>query len=100
MRTSTDRIFTTHTGSLPRPASLTDLGDADAVKAAVNEAVRRQREACRVPELRPYLLTCCFPDQPVAGGTRSTPSVPIARRRRRLAVQLRTIRWVRVSRCR
>ena len=100
MRTSTDRIFTTHTGSLPRPASLTDLGDADAVKAAVNETVRRQREACRVPELRPYLLTCCFPDQPVAGGTRLTLPAPIARPRRTPAVQLRTSLQARVSRCR
>ena len=45
MKTSTDRILTTHTGSLPRPADLTDLGDASAVRAAVTETVRRQREA-------------------------------------------------------
>lgn len=41
MKTSTDRILTTHTGSLPRPASLTDLSDAEAVEAAVTETVRR-----------------------------------------------------------
>jgi 5-methyltetrahydropteroyltriglutamate--homocysteine methyltransferase len=36
---------TTHTGSLPRPAELSDLGDAGQVKAAVEQLVRRQREA-------------------------------------------------------
>jgi 5-methyltetrahydropteroyltriglutamate--homocysteine methyltransferase len=45
MKTSTERILTTHTGSLPRPASLTDRADPQAVKAAVAETVRRQREA-------------------------------------------------------
>jgi 5-methyltetrahydropteroyltriglutamate--homocysteine methyltransferase len=45
MKISTDRILTTHTGSLPRPASLTDLADAEAVEAAVDETVRRQLEA-------------------------------------------------------
>ena len=45
MQTSTDRILTTHTGSLPRPASLTDLTDLEAVRAAVEETVRRQRQA-------------------------------------------------------
>jgi 5-methyltetrahydropteroyltriglutamate--homocysteine methyltransferase len=43
--TSTDRILTTHTGSLPRPASLTDRTDPRAVSAAVGEIVRRQRDA-------------------------------------------------------
>jgi 5-methyltetrahydropteroyltriglutamate--homocysteine methyltransferase len=45
MKTSTERILTTHTGSLPRPASLTDRTDPAAVRAAVEETVRRQREA-------------------------------------------------------
>ena len=45
MKTSTERILTTHTGSLPRPAGLTDRHDRDAVRAAVQETVRRQREA-------------------------------------------------------
>ena len=45
MRTSTERILTTHTGSLPRPASLTDLNDANAVRSAVDEVARSQREA-------------------------------------------------------
>jgi 5-methyltetrahydropteroyltriglutamate--homocysteine methyltransferase len=45
MKTSTERILTTHTGSLPRPASLTDRTDPEAVRAAVEETVRRQRDA-------------------------------------------------------
>jgi 5-methyltetrahydropteroyltriglutamate--homocysteine methyltransferase len=45
MKISTERILTTHTGSLPRPASLADRGDPRAVRAAVEETVRRQREA-------------------------------------------------------
>jgi 5-methyltetrahydropteroyltriglutamate--homocysteine methyltransferase len=45
MKTSTERILTTHTGSLPRPASLTSRADPDEVGAAVEETVRRQREA-------------------------------------------------------
>ena len=58
MLASSDRILTTHTGSLPRPAGLTELyirrarGEAidptalDAAgKAATHEVVRRQREA-------------------------------------------------------
>jgi 5-methyltetrahydropteroyltriglutamate--homocysteine methyltransferase len=45
MKTSTDRILTTHTGSLPRPESLTDRGDPAAVRGAVAETVRRQRDA-------------------------------------------------------
>lgn len=36
---------TTHTGSLPRPAELSDLEDAGQVKAAVGQLVRRQLEA-------------------------------------------------------
>jgi hypothetical protein len=44
MKTSADRILTTHTGRLPRPANLTDLHDSAAVRAAVAETVRRQRE--------------------------------------------------------
>ena len=44
MRTSTDRILTTHTGSLPRPAGL-DRSDAGRVRAAVAETVRRQVDA-------------------------------------------------------
>jgi methionine synthase II (cobalamin-independent) len=42
MMTSSDRILTTHTGSLPRPASLTDRHDPQAVRAAVRETVERQ----------------------------------------------------------
>src|SRR5580658_5486415 len=45
MKTSTERILTTHTGSLPRPASLSDRHDREAVRAAVAETVRRQRDA-------------------------------------------------------
>jgi 5-methyltetrahydropteroyltriglutamate--homocysteine methyltransferase len=45
MRTSTDRILTTHTGSLPRPASLTDRHDRPAVRHAVREAVTKQLAA-------------------------------------------------------
>jgi 5-methyltetrahydropteroyltriglutamate--homocysteine methyltransferase len=45
MKTSTERILTTHTGSLPRPASLTDRTNPHGVTAAVEETVRRQREA-------------------------------------------------------
>ena len=45
MKTSTGRILTTHTGSLPRPASLTDRHDPQAVRAAVAETVRRQVDA-------------------------------------------------------
>jgi 5-methyltetrahydropteroyltriglutamate--homocysteine methyltransferase len=45
MKTSTERILTTHTGSLPRPASLGDRHDAAAVAAAVGETVRRQLDA-------------------------------------------------------
>ncbi len=44
MRTSTDRILTTHTGSLPRPAGL-DRSDAGQVRAAVVETVRCQADA-------------------------------------------------------
>jgi len=58
MRRSTDRVYTTHVGSLPRPAALLDLmkaaaegRDTDsaelaaAERAAVAEIVRRQRAA-------------------------------------------------------
>jgi 5-methyltetrahydropteroyltriglutamate--homocysteine methyltransferase len=45
MQTSSERILTTHTGSLPRPAALTDRFDGAAVRAAVEETVRRQRAA-------------------------------------------------------
>ena len=45
MKTSTERILTTHTGSLPRPAGLTDRHDQDAVRSAVQETVRRQLAA-------------------------------------------------------
>jgi 5-methyltetrahydropteroyltriglutamate--homocysteine methyltransferase len=45
MKTSTERILTTHTGSLPRPASLADRHDQTAVRAAVEETVRRQLDA-------------------------------------------------------
>jgi 5-methyltetrahydropteroyltriglutamate--homocysteine methyltransferase len=45
MKASSDRILTTHTGSLPRPASLTDRHDRPAVRAAVYETVERQLAA-------------------------------------------------------
>jgi 5-methyltetrahydropteroyltriglutamate--homocysteine methyltransferase len=45
MKTSSERILTTHTGSLPRPAGLADRHDPGAVRAAVRETVARQREA-------------------------------------------------------
>jgi 5-methyltetrahydropteroyltriglutamate--homocysteine methyltransferase len=45
MKTSTERILTTHTGSLPRPAGLDDRHDQQAVRAAVEETVRRQLDA-------------------------------------------------------
>jgi 5-methyltetrahydropteroyltriglutamate--homocysteine methyltransferase len=45
MKTSTDRILTTHTGSLPRPDLLTDRRDAALLRAAVAETVRRQLAA-------------------------------------------------------
>ena len=44
MKTSTERILTTHTGSLPRPAGL-DRHDHTAIRAAVEETVRRQLDA-------------------------------------------------------
>jgi 5-methyltetrahydropteroyltriglutamate--homocysteine methyltransferase len=45
MKTSLDRILTTHTGSLPRPASLTDRHDGRAVQDAVRESVTKQLAA-------------------------------------------------------
>jgi 5-methyltetrahydropteroyltriglutamate--homocysteine methyltransferase len=45
MQTSSERILTTHTGSLPRPADLTDRRDDGEVRAAVEETVSRQRAA-------------------------------------------------------
>jgi len=45
MKISSDRILTTHTGSLPRPASLTDRHDRQAVRAAVADTVGRQLAA-------------------------------------------------------
>jgi 5-methyltetrahydropteroyltriglutamate--homocysteine methyltransferase len=45
MQTSSERILTTHTGSLPRPDALTDRSDRGAVRAAVEDTVRRQRAA-------------------------------------------------------
>lgn len=42
MKTSSSRILTTHTGSLPRPHRLTDRHDGAAVRAAVGEMVRKQ----------------------------------------------------------
>ncbi len=57
MKRSSDRILTTHVGSLPRPADLLEMNDAKAngrpvdpaawmarVKAAILDVVRRQRE--------------------------------------------------------
>ena len=45
MEISSERILTTHTGSLPRPATLTDRFDGAEVEAAVEETVRLQRAA-------------------------------------------------------
>jgi 5-methyltetrahydropteroyltriglutamate--homocysteine methyltransferase len=45
MKTSTERILTTHTGSLPRPGSLGDRHDRAAVRSAVQETVRLQLDA-------------------------------------------------------
>jgi 5-methyltetrahydropteroyltriglutamate--homocysteine methyltransferase len=45
VQTSADRILTTHTGSLPRPAGFSSLDDPKGVRAAVEETVRRQRDA-------------------------------------------------------
>ena len=58
MKRSTERILTTHVGSLPRPADLLEMNDARAsgrpidpaawsarVKTAISEVVRLQREA-------------------------------------------------------
>jgi 5-methyltetrahydropteroyltriglutamate--homocysteine methyltransferase len=45
MKTSTERILTTHTGSLPRPAGLADRHDPGAVRTAVQETVQRQLDA-------------------------------------------------------
>jgi 5-methyltetrahydropteroyltriglutamate--homocysteine methyltransferase len=45
VQTSADRILTTHTGSLPRPASLAGRSDREGVRAAVAETARRQRAA-------------------------------------------------------
>ena len=42
MKTSSGRILTTHTGSLPRPSGLTDRHDPAAVRAAVRDTVQRQ----------------------------------------------------------
>ena len=57
MKRSSDRILTTHVGSLPRPADLLEMNDAKAngrsvdpaawmarVKASILDVVRRQRE--------------------------------------------------------
>jgi 5-methyltetrahydropteroyltriglutamate--homocysteine methyltransferase len=44
MKTSTERMLCTHTGSLPRPASLNDRANPAEVRAAVEETVRRQRD--------------------------------------------------------
>jgi 5-methyltetrahydropteroyltriglutamate--homocysteine methyltransferase len=45
MKASIDRILTTHTGSLPRPAGLLDRHDELAVRSAVAETVERQLAA-------------------------------------------------------
>ena len=54
MKTSSERILTTHTGSLPRPESLLPAGgdptallsaDSVALRRAVAETVRHQRDA-------------------------------------------------------
>ena len=49
MKRSTDRILTTHTGSLPRPTDLVDMVQAKETGAAYDEAAlaRRTRDAVR-----------------------------------------------------
>ena len=53
MKTSTDRILTTHTGSLPRPKPLIDLilarEKGDAVDAEVFEAATARRSTRSSP---------------------------------------------------
>jgi 5-methyltetrahydropteroyltriglutamate--homocysteine methyltransferase len=45
VNSSSERILTTHTGSLPRPESLTSRADPEQVTAAVAEIVSRERDA-------------------------------------------------------
>lgn len=42
MKTSSGRVLTSHTGSLPRPSSLSDRHDATEVRMAVEETVHKQ----------------------------------------------------------
>jgi 5-methyltetrahydropteroyltriglutamate--homocysteine methyltransferase len=42
MKTSSGKILTTHTGSLPRPSSLSDIHDPKEVRGAVEETVGKQ----------------------------------------------------------
>jgi len=45
MKTSLDRILTTHTGSLPRPPSLTNRHDGQAVRDTVQQSATKQLAA-------------------------------------------------------
>jgi 5-methyltetrahydropteroyltriglutamate--homocysteine methyltransferase len=45
MKTSTERILTTHAGSLPRPSGIAGRHDPDAPRAAVAEVVKSQLDA-------------------------------------------------------
>lgn len=65
MRTSTERILTTHTGSLPRPSSLGPSPTEEELARAVREVVERQRAAgvdvvndgeCGKPSYATYVL--------------------------------------------
>src|SRR5262245_4656801 len=51
MKRSTDRILTTHAGSLPRPGDLLDMIDAKAVGHAVDEAAYAARLRSAVADI-------------------------------------------------
>src|SRR6476661_5058070 len=51
MKRSTDRILTTHTGSLPRPADLVDMVQAKETGGAYDEAALAQRTRDAVHEV-------------------------------------------------
>lgn len=84
MKTSSDRILTTHTGSLPRPASLTGRHDRQAVRAAVQDVVRRRPPARNPPATwTPHLPAVpqiaedpAFVEVPVPGSSPDPPRRP------------------------
>src|SRR5271169_6217211 len=99
MKISSERVLTTHTGSLPRPASLTDRHDGQAVQAAVRDTVQRQLAAgvdvindgeASKPSYSTYVTERLsgFGGEPVAvrrWGMRSSPSTPASSGARRPA---------------